>query len=138
EPVSSTLERMAPLPKTLGLLALLLAAFGTGAFTASSRGWGSHTVAVEVLNKSGQPIQSFSVVYATCGTKGSIVGGALTANQAQTLRFSVCGEGGYTIAVVFPDGRQVASSEGYVESGYFVTGVVSQNGVTSRERIHGL
>lgn len=129
---------MATLPKTIGVLALLVAAFGAGAFTASSRGWGSSTVAVEVANHSGQDIQTFSVTYTTCGTKGSIVGGALAAKQAQTLHFSVCGEGGYTIAAVFPNGRRVTSSEGYVESGYFVAAEVSTNGIASSQRTYGL
>jgi hypothetical protein len=124
--------------KTLGVLALLLAGFGAGAFTATSRGWGSPTVAVEVANQSGQTIQFFSVAYTTCGTNGSIVGGVLPANQAKTLRFSVCGEGGYTVEVVFPDGRRVKSSEGYVESGYFASEVVSPNGITSNQRSHSL
>lgn len=129
---------MATLYKILWVLALLLAVFVSGALTAIWRGWGSPTVAVKVVNQSGQNIQSFSVAYVTCDTKGSIVGGELATGQTKTLHFSVCGEGGYTLAVVFADGRRITSTEGYVESGYLVTGLISQNGVTSSERTYGL
>lgn len=61
--------------KILGVVFVAGVAFAAGAVTSVVRGWGDRTVVVEVVNKSNQTIQSFTVRYDTCGNKGEIRSG---------------------------------------------------------------
>jgi len=126
---------MTRLSKTVAALVLLVTAFGAGALTAISRGWGSQLVTVEVVNDSGQTIKSISLAYTTCGISGSIVDNDLLQNQSKKFYFAVCGEGGYSVEAAFSDGNLIKGSGGYVESGYSVSEVVSQSGITSNVHI---
>jgi hypothetical protein len=114
------------------ILVLLCVAFGAGALTAISRGWGNGGVNLEVVNRSGLLIRSFVAHYNTCGFKGSIVGGELAAGRSKNINFTICGEAGYFVEVEFIDGRKLKGSEGYVESGSFLSEEVSQNDIRPR------
>ena len=130
-----TLERM-PIRtavKALGLVALVSAAFARGAVTAVLRGWGSPLVFVMVENKTMAKIRSVSLAVTTCGSTSKLAAFGLALGQTQTVRFPVCGEGGYELEAVLVDGRTL-KSKAYVESGYSVSEHVDQSRIRSQTK----
>jgi hypothetical protein len=117
--------------KVLGVTFLLAIVFAAGYGTAVHRGWGNRTVDAEVVNQSGQILKSFTLRYTTCGANAEITGGPLFVNERRSVRFNVCGEGGYVVEATLADGRVVRGTEGYVQSGNSTIDVVTQNGVDS-------
>jgi hypothetical protein len=112
--------------------------FATGAMTAVVRGWGDRTVRTQVVNKSEQIVQSFTVRYTTCGSKAEVVGGPLSPGQSRTLRFPVCGEGGYVVEATLANGSVIKGAEGYIESGYSTTDTVTSKGIDSTQSVYAL
>ncbi|MCE1242837.1 hypothetical protein [Oryzomicrobium sp.] len=129
---------MSTLLRIIAWCVLVLSGFGIGAITAVVRGWGSPVVTLELANQSGRSIQSFVVRYDTCGNKASITSEGPSAGQSKRIYFSVCGEGGYALEVVFSDGQRMVSRNSYVESGYSITEVVTANTIDSKQPIYGL
>lgn len=111
-------------------------AFAFGAWAAIYRGWGNRTVTANIVNSSGSILSSFAIDYQTCGVAGSMTGGSLGKGEAGQLRYSVCGEGGYVVRVVFEDGRVLEGREGYVEAGYITTEEVTADAVVSSQSIY--
>ena len=128
------LERMTTTARIVKAGTIAVAAFCAGATTAAWRGWGESTVAVEVLNGSTQPINSFVVHYGTCGGRGHAYGGELLPGQARTVRYSVCGEGGYSVEATFQDGSTVKGGGTYVMSGSSTKETVTERGVATDDQ----
>jgi len=61
----------------LGSLTIAALAFGAGAMTAASRGWGQAIAIVDIVNGSNKAVGTVTVQFDTCGHRGSIVAGAL-------------------------------------------------------------
>jgi len=135
---TASLERMRKTLKLFGLVVLAVVAFAAGAATAVIRGWGDRAVHTQVINKSGQLVQSFTVRYTTCGSKTDVVGGPLSPGQSQTLRFPVCGEGVYVVEATLANGSVVKGAEGYIESRYSTTDTVTSKGVDSTQSLYAL
>jgi hypothetical protein len=119
----------------IGALVLTCVAFVAGAWTAVQRDWGADTVAAQIINASEQSISSIAIQFETCGGRGLVVGGELKPGSSRRLRYSVCGEGGYTVEAVFADGHMVRSSGGYVESGHLSTEKVSRDAIVSEQSL---
>ena len=117
-------------------LAFAIAAFAAGAWTAIQRGWGTQSVTAIVINDTDQTLRAVTIHFEACGNKGSISGGELAPSHSHRLRYSVCGEGGYTVEAVFADGQVVKGSGGYVESGYVSTERISRNGIASSQAFY--
>jgi hypothetical protein len=94
-----------------------------------------NTVRTEIVNQSDQLIRSFTVLYSTCGTETQITGQRLAAGKSRTIRFPICGEGGYALEVTLADGRVLKRAEGYVESGYSTIDTITPHGIASRQRM---
>ena len=113
----------------LGSLTIAAVAFGAGALTSMSRGWGQPIAIIDIVNGSGQPVSMVTVQFDTCGHRGSIQAGALAASASTQVRYIVCGEGSQTVIADFGDGSNVASIS-YVESGYRVTERISRDAIS--------
>src|SRR5581483_3328030 len=109
---------MKALLKTFVLALLVTVSFIGGVVTSLTQGWGDSAVRIEISNMSSEAIESFRVSYSTCGTTWKLEGQRLPPGRSETVRFTVCGEGGYVAEAVLPDGRVVKGTEVYVESGY--------------------
>jgi hypothetical protein len=124
--------------KTIRLSAALVltcVAFVAGAWTAIQRGWGADTVTAQIINVSDQSVDSIAIQFESCGSRGSVVSGELKPGSSRRLRYSVCGEGGYTVEAVFADGHMVRSRRGYVETGYLSTDKVSIDAIISEQSL---
>jgi hypothetical protein len=111
-------------------------AFALGAWTAMYRGWGNRMVTANIVNASGETLSSFAIDYQTCGVASSVTGGPLAKGAVRQIRYSVCGEGGYVVRVVFADGRVLEGREGYVEAGYVTTERVTADAVISSQSVY--
>ena len=114
----SSLEHMRRCYIAILFLIVICIAFAAGATTAVMREWGSPLVFVTVENVTASPLSSVTLIYSTCGSKSSLSTQDLPPGETHTFRFLVCGEGGYGVVAVLPDGSSLVSSGGYVESGY--------------------
>lgn len=113
---------------------IAVVAFIAGAVTAAQRGWGSPLVTVVVHNDSDVPLRAVKLRYGSCGETHAMVHDDLAAGRTHAFRFPVCGEGGYSLEAVRPDGSTVTSA-GYVERGYRVDEHVSATRSQSSVRI---
>jgi len=98
--------------------------FLAGAATSAARGWGSPVVSLDVVNRSGRPVQSVTVEYESCGSKSALPGRPLASGDATKFQFLVCGEGGYKVVAHFDGGAELGGREAYVETGYRATEVL--------------
>jgi hypothetical protein len=117
-------------------LAFAVAAFAAGGWTAIQRGWGTQSVTAIVINDTDLILRAVTVRFEACGSKGSMSAGELAPGQSHRLRYSVCGEGGYTVEAEFADGQVVKGGGGYVESGYVSTERISRNGIVSSQAFY--
>jgi hypothetical protein len=99
------------------------------------RGLGSPGVTAHVTNATNQNLGSVTIHYETCGRRGSVSTGDLGPGKSRRLRYSVCGEGGYSVQAHFADGRLLRGGGGYVETGYISTDVISSDEITSRQSL---
>ncbi len=56
----------------LGSLTIVALAFGAGAMTAMSRGWGQAIAIVDIVNGSNKAVSMVTVQLDTCGYRGSV------------------------------------------------------------------
>ena len=110
-----------------------LAGFGIGAWLAATNGWGTPTVSATIVNDSGSPIERVHVEFESCNLQGTAIVGRLNVGDRRTVQYSLCGEGGYVIDVLFADGRSLRSGGGYVEHGYRTVDVVQRERIDSRQ-----
>jgi hypothetical protein len=115
--------------------ALGIAVLALGAW-AAWRGLGSSGVTAHVTNSSNQNLGSVTIQYETCGQRSSVSIGELPPGKSRRLRYSVCGEGGYTVEAQFADGRLLHGGGGYVETGYISTDVISSDGISSQQSLY--
>jgi hypothetical protein len=118
-------------------LASASVAFAAGAWTAMRSGWGSRTVVANIVNDTDRTVRSIAVHFETCGGTGTVPGGELPPGASRQLRYSVCGEGAYSIEASFADGSVLRGSEGYVEVGYVSIDRIKPDRITSTQRIYG-
>jgi hypothetical protein len=113
----------------LGSLTIAALAFGAGAMTAISRGWGQAIATVDIVNGSDQALSMVTVQFDTCGHRGSVQAGTLGPRASTQIRYVVCGEGGQVVTAQFADGR-VVKTAAYVETGYRVTERISRDAIS--------
>jgi hypothetical protein len=70
-----------------GSLTSATLAFGAGAMTAVSRGWGQAIAIVNVVNGTDQAVSMVTVQFETYGYRGSIQGGALAPSASTQIRY---------------------------------------------------
>lgn len=109
--------------------------FAGGAVTAVVRGWGSPLVEVVVENQSGSMIRLVNLQLSSCGGTSSLSMQSLAPGRTHTFRFSVCGEGGYTIDALL-ENKMVLSSDAYVESGYRIVEHIEPDRIRSFSQVH--
>jgi hypothetical protein len=124
------MKRSVPLPWAIVIAALT---FVAGAGTAAWRGWGSGDVTTTILNATDKPLRTVTIQFETCGSTGTAASGELKPGDSRQLRFSVCGEGGYTVVAEYADGRIVRGGGGYVEAGYNCSDTISTAGIASQQ-----
>src|SRR5215831_12388916 len=90
---------------------LLVMAFGAGLAVNAARN--RDFVKVALVNQAGQPIESFTVRYTTCGTETQITGRTLEVGRSRGVVFHVYGKSDYTVEVTLRDGRVLKGGEGY-------------------------
>jgi hypothetical protein len=113
------------------IVAPLLVGFIGGAATAVIRGWGDQDVRVDVVNESGQRVKSLALDVETCGARSVLGRAALEPGDRATVRFAVCGEGGYELRAQLESGAELHGRGGHVEGGYRSTERVQRSGVVS-------
>jgi hypothetical protein len=118
----------------LGSLAIAAVAFGVGALTAVSWGWGQAIVIVDIVNRSGRSVSMATLQFDTCGHRGSIQAGVLASNASTQIQYIVCGKGSQTVIADFGDGSNVASIS-HVESGYRLTERISREDISEHSRL---
>jgi hypothetical protein len=118
-------------------LVSIVVGFAVGAWMAMHNGWGSQVVVANIVNESGRTVRAAVIHFGTCGGKGAAVVGELRPGASHQVRYSVCGEGGYTVEATFDDGSVVKGNEGYVEVGYVSTDRISADRVTSTQSTYG-
>jgi len=114
----------------LGSLTIAALAFGAGAMTAISRGWGQAIAIVDIVNGSNKAVSMVKVQFDTCGFRGSVQAGAMTPGASTQVRYIVCGEGGQTVMAEFSDGTSVKSADAYIETGYRITETISGDAIS--------
>jgi hypothetical protein len=114
----------------IGSLTIAALAFGAGAMTAMSRGWGQAIAIVDIMNVSNKAVSTVTVQFDTCGYRGSVQAGAMAPGASTQVRYIVCGEGGQIVMAQFADGTTVKSAEAYVETGYRVTERISRDAIS--------
>jgi len=112
-------------------VAPLLVGFAAGAATAVIRGWGDRDVRVDVVNESGQRVKSLVLDVDTCGARSVLGRAALEPGDRATVRFAVCGEGGYEVRAQLENGVELRGRGDYVESGYRATQRVRRSDIVS-------
>jgi hypothetical protein len=112
-----------------GSLAIAAVAFVAGIAVSVLLGIGRGDGLVKIHNESDTRLNSVVVKIDTCGHKLDISAGALSAGATSEVHYVICGEGGQTIRVTFPDGKVFASQQEYVESGYRGSVEVSASGI---------
>ena len=110
--------------------------FLAGAATSVARGWGSPVVSLDVVNRSGLPVQSVTVEYESCGVRNTLAGRRLAQGEVATFRFLVCGEGSYQVVADLDGGVELKGRDGYVESGYRATEVLHAKSIESSVDLH--
>ncbi len=110
--------------------------FLAGAATSAARGWGSPVVSLDVVNRSGKPVQFLIVEYESCGNKIVLHGRPLASGEATKFQFLVCGEGGYQVVARFDGEAELRGREAYVESGYRATEILLSQEVQSSVDSH--
>lgn len=115
------------LRRAASLLLLCAISFGLGVFFCARGGWFQAIVAITIVNRTDQDLSELVLEYKNSGVNGCVKLPAL-ANGARTVaRFWLSGEGGYTIRAKLADGTALLEGEGYVESGYTMTEVLTMN-----------
>jgi hypothetical protein len=120
-----------------GAVAFAAAGFAAGALTAIVRDWGSPIVSVTVQNNTVGDVRLVALNVTSCGTTSKLSASALAPGQAHTFRFSVCGEGGYELEAILPEGKML-KEEAYVESGYSVNTHIEQSRIRSHTEFYRL
>jgi hypothetical protein len=115
--------------KAFGAVAVCAAVFGFGAAAAAYRGWLQPLATIQIDNRSGQQLRLLEVKHESRGVSSIATLPALSAGQSFSFRFFVAGEGGYRINAVLADGTVPKDSEGYVESGYNNTEVITPTAI---------
>ena len=110
--------------------------FLAGAATSAARGWGSSVVSLDVVNRSGRPVESVTVEYESSGNKSVLRSRRLASGEATKFHFLVCGEGGYHVVAHFDGGAELRGREAYVETGYRATEVLLSQEIQSSVDSH--
>ena len=116
----------------------LLATAGVAIAVVAVVVWPSRDVAIQIVNRTNQNIESVLLHFDTCGAKTTVASDGLAINQSRLIKHTVCGEGAYVIEVVFADGKKMSSKGLYVESGYRSTEVITFDGITSTRQTYAL
>jgi hypothetical protein len=116
---------MKAFPKTLLVCLCGTTLFGAGAVLSAQRGWFQPVVTMKIENRSGQVLRALEVTYESGQTSSIATLPKLAANETLYFHFYVRGEGGYKVNALLGDGTAMKASEGYVESGYYVSEVIT-------------
>ena len=100
--------------------------------------WTSRDVAIQLVNRTNQNIESVLLHFDTCGAKTTMAGDGLAIDQSRLIKHTVCGEGAYVVEVVLADGKKMSSKGLYVESGYTSTEIIKSDGITSTLQTYAL
>jgi hypothetical protein len=114
----------------LGSVTIAAVAFGAGAMTAIWRGWGQAIAIVDIVNGSNEAVTMVTLLFDTCGHRGSVQAGGMAPGASTQVRYIVCGEGGQIVMAQFADGITVKSADAYVETGYRVTETISRDAIS--------
>jgi len=122
-----TLEPMKVLAKLLLILFFGVVLFCAGAVVSAQRGWLQPVVTMQIENRSGHVLRALEVEYEGSATRSTATLPNLASDEVIKFRFYVRGEGGYKVKAVLGDGTALKASEGYVESGYHVTEIITKS-----------
>lgn len=117
------MTQMRRLLKAAALATLVLVSFGAGAITASILHLASPIVTVQLKNVSDQKIKAVQLEH----EHGSLTAATIGPGDSRLVRFYSPAESSYSIKVVFADGRTLSGGGGYVEAGYKITEVISDD-----------
>lgn len=118
---------MKAVAKLLLVLLFGVVLFCVGAVVSARRGWLQPLVTMQIENRSGQVLRSLEVQYEGGATRSTATLPNLASDEVIQFRFYVRGEGGYKVNAVLGDGTALKASEGYVESGYHVTEIITKS-----------
>ena len=118
---------MRTLAKFFLILLSGLVLFGAGAAVSARRGWFQPVATMQIENRSGQALRSLEVHYEGGTTRSTATLPTLASEGIIEFRFFVRGEGSYKVNAVLGDGTVLQPGEGYVESGYRVTEVITKS-----------
>lgn len=121
-----------PRLRRIVLLALLvLVSFGAGVFYSAIYHIGSPIVTVQLQNASNQNIASVLLEH----EHGSVSVTNIEPGDSRRVHFYAPGESSYKLNVVLADGRTMTDGAGYVEAGYEVVEVISNDTIKSNYQL---
>ena len=103
--------------------------FSAGVLASANRGWLQPLATIHIENRSGQQLRLLEVKHESRGIASLTTLPALPNGESARFRFYVAGEGGYRVHAVLADGTVLKDGEGYVESGYETTEIISPTAI---------
>lgn len=111
------------------LLPGLLLAFASGVIAGAKLGWLQPVVKVTVVNQTGGALSGLQLDFRSAGASGELRLPDLENGGRAVARFVVAGgEASYRIQGRRSDGRRLEGRDGYAESGYVITEVLTADG----------